>query len=387
MDGESKLSAIVGSIYDAAVNPEYWSAALDPIAVEVGAKGSVIFAVSDAHATPFSVVSYSSLFDAGAIAKLYRDWEKYVGDWWKSYLNMPAGTFITDEMVWTDRDAFNVRPDVLWAIQTKGYYNRTAMILSYDKAWFDAIVFQYAVGRGNATRAERTVAKLYQPHLAKAIEVSRGLSVLRRRFHAALAALDRWHVGHVLVRADGGILYANDSAKRIFEARDGVENGHDGVLRATFVHLDDRLKRAVADVAATADEAGATAGVFLKVPKRSGGGDYALEVAPVRDADGEIDRAFRGAWVTIVDPDRREHFNLTGMAALYDLTPAESEVLTLLMDGLRTNEIADHRSVSLGATRQQIKSILAKTDCHDRTDLVRRVFTVNLPIDPTDTSV
>ncbi|MDJ0684064.1 MAG: helix-turn-helix transcriptional regulator [Alphaproteobacteria bacterium] len=385
MNGSTPLigqsTQIVGSIYDAAINPENWPRALDPIAAEVGAKGCILYAIGAEDATPFAIDASTTNFPRELMAEYVRDFWTYEAEGWNLLKASPAGTCVTDEILWPDRDAFNNRPDTLWCVRRMGIRCRAAVKLNDEKAWFDALTFQYVVGRGGITGPERAVARSFEPHLAKAVEIGRGLNVLRARFQAALAALDRWHIGHVLVRSDAGIVYANISAKRIFDARDGVDHGYDGVLRLTAAHLDAEMKRAVADVAATAAEEGSAVGRFLKVPKRSHGGHYALEIAPVRDADGEIDRAFRGAWVTIVDPDRREHLNLTGMAALYGLTPAESEILTLLMDGLRTNEIADHRSVSLGATRQQIKSILAKTDCHDRTDLVRRVFTVNLPID------
>ena len=72
------------------------------------------------------------------------------------------------------------------------------------------------------------------------------------------------------------------------------------------------------------------------------------------------------------------------MEELYKLTPAEAEVLRLLVDGHATDELAEMRNVSLHTVRTQIKSVLAKTGTRKRPDLVRLALTVNLPIDAGD---
>jgi DNA-binding CsgD family transcriptional regulator len=50
------------------------------------------------------------------------------------------------------------------------------------------------------------------------------------------------------------------------------------------------------------------------------------------------------------------------MRALYDLTSAETEVVVLLAEGLPPADIAERRTVSLDTVRNQIRSLLMKTN-------------------------
>jgi DNA-binding CsgD family transcriptional regulator len=49
------------------------------------------------------------------------------------------------------------------------------------------------------------------------------------------------------------------------------------------------------------------------------------------------------------------------VSALYDLTPAETEVAVLLAQGLAPAQIAERRAVSVETVRNQIKALLEKT--------------------------
>lgn len=57
----------------------------------------------------------------------------------------------------------------------------------------------------------------------------------------------------------------------------------------------------------------------------------------------------------------------------FDLTPAETEVTTCLMEGRSLQEIAGQRGVRLSTIRSQIKSILSKTGVNRQIDLVRLI--------------
>jgi DNA-binding CsgD family transcriptional regulator len=106
-----------------------------------------------------------------------------------------------------------------------------------------------------------------------------------------------------------------------------------------------------------------------------------LEVSPLRDTDREIDARFRGSIISIVDPDRAGRINCAGVQALYGLTPAEVAVLDPLVLGKSNQEIAEVRGVSPETVKAQIRSVFAKMAVHNRAELVRRVFTVNLPVE------
>ena len=56
---------------------------------------------------------------------------------------------------------------------------------------------------------------------------------------------------------------------------------------------------------------------------------------------------------------------------LYDLTPAEAELVLLLARGLRLEEAACARGIRIGTARAQLKSVFGKTDTHRQAELIR----------------
>lgn len=59
------------------------------------------------------------------------------------------------------------------------------------------------------------------------------------------------------------------------------------------------------------------------------------------------------------------------LRALFDLTPAEARIASLLIDGQSVDEISKLQSVSLNTVRTQLKSVFMKTGVDRQVDLVR----------------
>jgi DNA-binding NarL/FixJ family response regulator len=115
--------------------------------------------------------------------------------------------------------------------------------------------------------------------------------------------------------------------------------------------------------------------------KRSGREPYLVDVSPIRDTAYEIDRDFKGAFLTVIDPDQRLTLSLEGLKQLYQLTAAETAVAELLFRGHTNEEISDLRRVSLETVKAQVRALLAKTGSRNRTELVSRLLSVTLPIE------
>jgi DNA-binding CsgD family transcriptional regulator len=59
------------------------------------------------------------------------------------------------------------------------------------------------------------------------------------------------------------------------------------------------------------------------------------------------------------------------LQALFDLTPAEARITSLLIDGNSVTAISKMQSVSLNTVRTQLKSVFLKTGVERQVDLVR----------------
>ncbi len=68
------------------------------------------------------------------------------------------------------------------------------------------------------------------------------------------------------------------------------------------------------------------------------------------------------------------------LADLFKLTPAESRLLTCLVQGLSPNQYAALKSLSQNTVRNQLKSIFEKTEVRRQSDLVSLVSAVLAPV-------
>ena len=66
--------------------------------------------------------------------------------------------------------------------------------------------------------------------------------------------------------------------------------------------------------------------------------------------------------------------SLVGPAARYHISPRELEVLALLLDGAKLEEIAEALSITTSTVQDHIKSMVDKTESRNRTELIARVL-------------
>lgn len=79
------------------------------------------------------------------------------------------------------------------------------------------------------------------------------------------------------------------------------------------------------------------------------------------------------AYVALFVEQRSRRADETTAAERFNLTPRESEVLSLALEGMRDNEIAERLHLSPATIADHFKNLLRKTNAKNRTDLSARV--------------
>ena len=181
--------------------------------------------------------------------------------------------------------------------------------------------------------------------------------------HAALAALDRYHAAVMILDADLVVVARNRGAERLLARRDGLTLDPAGRPRASRRTDDARLQRAIRV---------GPAGSLIPLSRPSGRDPLLAEACRIPGS--------RGVLLLVVDPLEGARVCTRGLATLYGLTPAESEVCRLMASGLSSEEIAVLRAVSIETVRVQSKQVLQKTGAKSRSRLVRLAMTVRLPL-------
>ncbi|MBU1187529.1 MAG: helix-turn-helix transcriptional regulator [Gammaproteobacteria bacterium] len=83
--------------------------------------------------------------------------------------------------------------------------------------------------------------------------------------------------------------------------------------------------------------------------------------------------------VTVADAAVADAKTAELLARLFGLTEAEGQVAACLFNGSKPVEIAAARGVSVATVRAQLKSIMAKAQCHSQLELVRRISQLLIP--------
>ena len=104
-----------------------------------------------------------------------------------------------------------------------------------------------------------------------------------------------------------------------------------------------------------------------------------IELSPLTDKNGDIDKSFLGVIALIVDPNIPTPLNQSGLKAVYSLTSAELDVARYLGEGYNNREVAEIRNTSPETTKTHIKSLFSKTNSKSRVGLIRRIISLSLP--------
>jgi len=376
---------LISHIYDLPLRPDRWTAVLDEFAPIMNAAGAGVLAFDPIYAEHHVSVVTSNYHAIGP-AVLADFNKRFAAEEKEGYAKLamdPKQGFVTDMegLGVASLEEHNELPSVKWLGKHFKIRHRAASCLNLKRIWTDFLTVQFANDRGPITDQERQTGAFFLDHFAKSIELGRAFGVLKSRFNGVLTALDRFHIGIFVLSPNGSVVVKNREADRILDAGDGLALSRDGYLQPAGDAERGELKEIITRAVSTAQAQDNRAEQLMTIARRSGDDDYLVEVAPISDR-GEIESAFKGALVFVIDLAKSDVVSTVGMQALYSLTGSESEVCKLLAEGYETDAIADERNLTRETVRNYIKQILQKTGVNNRSQLVRLALNVNLPIDP-----
>ena len=371
----------ISAIYDAVVSDEHWPAALDGFAREIVSVGAILVAV-DKVGLPFTILQATSNYPVEDVHEYFDKLGHYDEPVMTTrFAVTPRFQLLRDEDVWGDISKLEDRPDYKWVRERIGANRRAGVRLSADKGWMDLVALQFAE-RDWSLVPQTMTARLGQlvPHLAKAVEVNRTFTLLRESHRAVMSALDYVRIGIAIVARNGALIVGNRELRRILDLKDGVGLSRTGRLECARASLSGELASAITETSATSAGDGEASERLLLLERRSGKRPFLVEVAPLRDITGELERGFAGAVVFLIDPENAEAISTERLSRFFSLSQAEGEVTRAMVDGLSAGEIADLRGTKVDTVRSQFKSIYSKTGVHRRADLVRLAVSVDPPI-------
>jgi DNA-binding CsgD family transcriptional regulator len=225
-----------------------------------------------------------------------------------------------------------------------------------------------------------TLAGVLMPHLQHAVELRRRLQHADLIASAALATLDALRHPLLLVDENCHLLHANAAGETLLGKADGLRASH-GILHGATPTSTNRLHAALARAAGAAGSpprAGA-----LRLPRHASGTALAILVTPFRRETHWSLARRPTVLVCVTDPDAAAMLPGRQLAELFGLTGAETALAADLLAGLELREIAQRGGRSINTTRTHLVGLMAKTNVNRQSDLMRLLASLPRLTDPT----
>jgi len=213
---------------------------------------------------------------------------------------------------------------------------------------------------------ERTSFDRIAPHLARVFRITSLFGEADARICSLEATIDSTGRATVLLDRAGRVVWASTAALRLSAHEDGlaIRNCLFGPTRIGERALFDRIVTRLGGAVLAED--GPTQ---VRVERPSGNPPFVLDLAPAPRSFRREFNAGARIVVTIHDPLAPVDPRPTVWRDLFDLTPAESRIAALSMEGLQDAEIAERIGVGIGTIRTHQRQLLAKTGCGSKAEL------------------
>jgi DNA-binding CsgD family transcriptional regulator len=228
--------------------------------------------------------------------------------------------------------------------------------------------------RNDFEREDERFAMTLLPHLRQTVQLAENLEAARHHSGELEEAMNTVRAGLVLCGPDARPSWVNRAAEQLFARRDRIWLSGNR-LTASSVQETATLRRmiiAAARGAPASDE-------YLVVGRSAGGEPLQVLVRPLpgpanqsacRHGDAhECGRVL----LLISEPSAAPVLPPEVIARVFALSPTEARLAAALCRGLTVNEYAASHGVSIETARSQLKQVLAKTQAHRQSDLVRRM--------------
>jgi DNA-binding CsgD family transcriptional regulator len=229
-------------------------------------------------------------------------------------------------------------------------------------------------GEGPFSETELHSADVLVPHFHRAIRMRMRLDAARRARVPVAEALDRLPLAMLVLDRSRQVLIENDSAAHVLALEDGIE------MRSTGLAAKDQREnaklQALIKAALESTRGQSLNGTnFMQISRPSGRQPLSVMTSPLLSAPTGGLSSEAAVACFISDPQADHVPTSEALAKIYELTPAEAEVVQLLAKGLPLDEIAADRGISLNTVRSHLKHIFSKTGTSRQGELLGLVLT------------
>jgi DNA-binding CsgD family transcriptional regulator/PAS domain-containing protein len=372
------VSELIGSIYDCALDPSRWEKTLGEMVASFGCYNALLSLTDMRYDRLLLTRSF------GVNEEWWRAFQdKYVPEV-AAQLSSIIASWPTDRPFIMSRD---LAPEMIQrssyiegGFGPEGIIDVLQCFLIGSPKRFAGLALGRSKHQGLFSDREVQLAELLLPHLRRAVTISDLLDIRAvERSHFA-TALNVLRCAVILTDALGKIIYANKSAEQMLQEATAIRNQR-GFLRAAFTHASNELSQAIR-LTAAGDFTIGKGGIAVRLSKDDSS-PVLGHVLPL--TMGELRTRFEPAAAAAVFIRNREDAqdNAELLASTYELTPAETRVLSCLLAGRSLAESAEELRIGPATVRTHLDSIFCKTGVNRQQELLILASQLSSPVNST----
>jgi DNA-binding CsgD family transcriptional regulator len=369
MTESDELSRTISLIYDAALDPAVWPAALEATA---GFLRSATVSLGSFDALQSNAVYNYSWGDDPAYTAIYVERYARLNPLIQASVHTKAGDVASASSIMSYKELYATQVFREWA-KPQGYVDIAQATLEKSGTAHAvlAAVRHESVGRVDSTMLRRM--SLLVPHFRRAVLIGKVIDLKKVEAAAFAETIDGLAASVFLVDARGRLIHANASGAALLADGDAVRLSRN-VLIATDAVADRSLRETVA-AAWTSEAELAEKGVSIPLTGESGQ-TYAVHVLPLASGARRVAGVSHAAVAAIFL--HRAVLDIASpvrsVARRFGLTPTETRVLRAVVDYGGVTPIAATLGMSEATVKTHLQRLFKKTETARQVDLVKLNF-------------
>jgi DNA-binding CsgD family transcriptional regulator/PAS domain-containing protein len=359
------FSELLQTLYSAPLHKEQWQRFLTRVCDYTGFTSGYFFSASTR--TGFGVVAEGGTIQSRLLLGAYN--EAYVRqDPFRAALiaisrhRDPTGVYSGDDLVPANKFlASQLYREIYMPL---GLRYSAAVAINISLRRLEGIGIWRGEQDGALTPDSRRLLELLLPHIRTALEFRHALGEAQGRLALSELLANANPDPVFALGADGRIESTNAAGESLLRAGDGLGSAG-GRLVATNGSQ-------AGELSALLSASGR--GNVLALRRNGNKRPLQLIATPLAHEDRRATHA--DVLLLVNDPDKPVLVPDETLRSLYSFTPAEAEIANGLLMGYTPAEISCLRRVAASTVRQQVKTMLQKTDCAHRATMVRLLMTL-----------
>ena len=376
MPDEEALSALIGDIYDAALEPALWPVALAGVSRLAGGCATSLYA-KDATAKRGEVYYDDGGIDPHYVALYFEKYVKLDPTTTRHFFTAIGQAVSTTDIMPYD-EFRQTRFYREWAVP-QGLVDHLSAVLDKSLTSVSLCGLFRHERHGLVDEEARRRMALVVPHIRRSVLISRAMEQRTAEASALADTLDTIGAGMFLVDAAGRIAHANVAGHALLA--DGTLMRAPSGLMTLSDPAADRTLRDALTAASAGDAAIGSRGIAM--PLVSAGGErYAAHILPLTSGARRSASASYAAVAALfvhratLDQPTAPELLLKAFA----LTPSELRVLLAVVEIGGTAAVAEALGIAETTVKFHLKALFEKTGAHRQADLVKLVASYATPL-------